>query len=70
MPGLLAETEKVLRFVAEELGPDTYVDLMARYFPGRPGRPQRPGRLWRDRPPPIPALRREAWERLHSLAVR
>jgi putative pyruvate formate lyase activating enzyme len=42
MPGLLAETEKVLRFVAEELGPDTYVDLMAQYFPaglvGRSGR--------------------------------
>jgi putative pyruvate formate lyase activating enzyme len=23
----------VLRFVAEELGPDTYVDLMAQYYP-------------------------------------
>ncbi len=33
MPGLLAETEAVLRFVAEELGPDTYVDLMAQYYP-------------------------------------
>jgi putative pyruvate formate lyase activating enzyme len=42
MPGLLAETEKVLRFVAEELGPDTYVDLMAQYYPaglvGKSGR--------------------------------
>jgi hypothetical protein len=33
MPGLLAEAEGVLRFVAEELGPDTYVDLMAQYYP-------------------------------------
>jgi len=33
MPGLLAETEAVLRFVAEELGPDTHVDLMAQYYP-------------------------------------
>jgi putative pyruvate formate lyase activating enzyme len=33
MPGLLAETEAVLRFVAGELGLDTYVDLMAQYYP-------------------------------------
>jgi putative pyruvate formate lyase activating enzyme len=33
MPGMLEETEAVLRFVAEELGPDTYVDLMAQYYP-------------------------------------
>jgi putative pyruvate formate lyase activating enzyme len=42
MPGMLEETEAVLRFVAEELGPDTYVDLMAQYYPaglvGRSGR--------------------------------
>jgi putative pyruvate formate lyase activating enzyme len=33
MPGLLDETEAILRWVAEELGPDTYVDLMAQYYP-------------------------------------
>jgi len=33
MPGLLEETEAVLRFVAEELGPGTYVNLMAQYYP-------------------------------------
>jgi putative pyruvate formate lyase activating enzyme len=33
MPGLLDETEQVLRFVAEELGPDTYVNLMGQYYP-------------------------------------
>jgi putative pyruvate formate lyase activating enzyme len=42
MPGMLEETEAVLRFVADELGPDTYVDLMAQYYPaglvGRAGR--------------------------------
>jgi putative pyruvate formate lyase activating enzyme len=42
MPGMFAETEAILCFVAEELGPDTYVDLMAQYYPaglvGRNGR--------------------------------
>jgi putative pyruvate formate lyase activating enzyme len=42
MPGMLDETEGILRFVAEELGPDTYVDLMAQYYPaglvGRDGK--------------------------------
>jgi putative pyruvate formate lyase activating enzyme len=42
MPGMLEETEAILRFVAEELGPDTYVDLMAQYYPaglvGKDGR--------------------------------
>jgi putative pyruvate formate lyase activating enzyme len=33
MPGALAETEAVLRFVAEELGADTYVNLMGQYYP-------------------------------------
>lgn len=33
MPGMLDETEALLRWVAEELGPDTYVDLMAQYYP-------------------------------------
>jgi putative pyruvate formate lyase activating enzyme len=32
MPGLLEETEAVLRFVAEELGTGTYVNLMAQYY--------------------------------------
>lgn len=33
MPGMIDETEAILRFIAEELGPDTYVDLMAQYYP-------------------------------------
>src|SRR5215218_2365011 len=32
MPGLLEETESILRFVAEELGRGTYVNLMAQYY--------------------------------------
>jgi putative pyruvate formate lyase activating enzyme len=38
MPGMLEETEAILRFVAEALGQDTYVNLMAQYYPsGRVG---------------------------------
>jgi putative pyruvate formate lyase activating enzyme len=33
MPGLLDETAEILRFVAEELGPGTYVNLMGQYYP-------------------------------------
>jgi putative pyruvate formate lyase activating enzyme len=39
MPGQLDETEAILRFVAEELGPGCYVNLMAQYYPsGKVGR--------------------------------
>jgi putative pyruvate formate lyase activating enzyme len=55
MPGMLEETEAVLRFVADELGPDTYVDLMAQYYPaglvgsdGRDGYDEINRHLWRD----------------------
>jgi putative pyruvate formate lyase activating enzyme len=38
MPGLLAETEAILRFIVSELGPGTYVNVMAQYYPaGRTG---------------------------------
>ena len=38
MPGLVDETEAILGWIAEELGPDTYVDVMAQYYPaGRTG---------------------------------
>jgi putative pyruvate formate lyase activating enzyme len=33
MPGLVDETEAILRFIATELGPGTYVNLMAQYYP-------------------------------------
>jgi putative pyruvate formate lyase activating enzyme len=35
MPGALAETEAVLRFIVEELGPETYVNLMGQPVPPR-----------------------------------
>jgi putative pyruvate formate lyase activating enzyme len=33
MPGLLEETRQILKWIASELGPDTYVNLMAQYNP-------------------------------------
>jgi len=33
MPGLLDETEAILRWVADQLGPDTYLNLMGQYRP-------------------------------------
>ena len=33
MPGLLGGTEAILRFVADELGPNTYANVMAQYYP-------------------------------------
>jgi putative pyruvate formate lyase activating enzyme len=39
MPGLIEETEQILRWVAEELGTGCYVNLMAQYYvSGRVGR--------------------------------
>jgi putative pyruvate formate lyase activating enzyme len=38
MPGALRETEAILRWIRETLGPDTYVNLMDQYYPaGRVG---------------------------------
>jgi putative pyruvate formate lyase activating enzyme len=33
MPGCLDDTRAILRFLAEQLSPDTYVNLMAQYYP-------------------------------------
>jgi putative pyruvate formate lyase activating enzyme len=41
MPGFLDETRAILRFLAEEASPDTYVNLMDQYYPAgqvSPGR--------------------------------
>ncbi len=44
MPGMLAETQAILRFVAAQLGRGTYVNLMAQYRPaGLVGRNRRDG---------------------------
>ena len=38
MPGGIAGTEAILRFLAEEVSPDTYVNIMGQYYPaGRVG---------------------------------
>jgi putative pyruvate formate lyase activating enzyme len=59
MPGLLDETEAILRFVADELGPDTYVNLMGQYYPA--GRSEKYEEI--DRRP-----RRDELERAFELA--
>jgi len=33
MPGLVEETRQILKWIAHELGPDTYVNLMDQYYP-------------------------------------
>jgi len=33
MPENLAATEEIMRFIAEEISPETYVNIMAQYFP-------------------------------------
>jgi putative pyruvate formate lyase activating enzyme len=52
MPGMVEETESILRYVAQELGTDTYVDLMAQYYPaGLVGKNSRDGYAEIDRHP-------------------
>jgi putative pyruvate formate lyase activating enzyme len=62
MPGMLDETEAILRWVAEELGPGTYVNLMAQYYLS--------GRVGRDGEFPEIArgIHREEYERARDLA--
>ena len=46
MPGLLDETRAILNWIAGELSPDTYVNVMAQYRPEhRVGKPNRRGEL-------------------------
>jgi putative pyruvate formate lyase activating enzyme len=62
MPGLLEETEAILRFVAEELGTGTYVNLMAQYYvSGKVGRDGQYGEIARG-------THREEYEQALSLA--
>jgi putative pyruvate formate lyase activating enzyme len=68
MPGLLDETEAVLRWVAEELGPGTYVNLMGQYYPaGKVGKNGRYEEIARR--PDADELRR-AFEIADSLGLR
>lgn len=64
MPGMLDETTAILRYVAGELGTDTYVDLMAQYYPaGLVGRRSRDGYLEINR-----RLSREEYDHAAKLA--
>lgn len=46
MPGLVAESAAIFEWLARELSPDTYVNVMAQYRPGyRVGRPRANGTL-------------------------
>ncbi|HVM58042.1 MAG TPA: radical SAM protein [Gaiellaceae bacterium] len=62
LPGLLEETQAILRFVAERLGPGTYVNLMAQYRPA--ARVGRASYEEIDR-----RLDREEYERARTFAV-
>jgi putative pyruvate formate lyase activating enzyme len=74
MPGLLEETEAILRFVAEELGTGTYVNLMAQYYvSGKVGRNGQYGEIargiYRDEYEQALALARELGLRLDPRSV-
>jgi putative pyruvate formate lyase activating enzyme len=65
MPGLVDETEALLRWVAEELGPEVYVNLMGQYYPA--GRSERYPEI--DRRPDADELSR-AFEIADELGLR
>ena len=51
MPGQSAEAEAIFGWLAEELSPDTYVNIMGQYHPDGPvaARSRRATRSWRGR---------------------
>jgi putative pyruvate formate lyase activating enzyme len=61
MPGSMDETERILRFLAEEISPDTYVNVMDQYHPA--------GRVVRE-PGRYPTLERCITEGEHRTALR
>jgi putative pyruvate formate lyase activating enzyme len=65
MPGAIAESEAVLRFVANEVGPDTYVNLMGQYRPA--GRSERYEEINRR---PYPEELARAFEIADGLGLR
>jgi putative pyruvate formate lyase activating enzyme len=75
MPGQLDETEAILRFVADELGTGTYVNLMAQYYvSGRVGRdgeyPEIARRIYREEYEQALAIASELGLRLDARSVR
>jgi putative pyruvate formate lyase activating enzyme len=62
MPGMLEETQAILGFVAKALGPDTYVDLMAQYYPA--------GLVGRDGKDGYPEINRHLYRQEYLHAVQ
>ena len=74
MPGLREETNAILHFVAEELGPGTYVNLMSQYYVsgkvGQDGQHDEIARgIYREEYEQVLALARELGLRLDPLAI-
>ena len=67
MPGALAETRAILGWIREELGPDTYVNLMDQYRPAGKVGPERFAEIDRR---PSPAELREAYSVARDLGLR
>ena len=63
LPGNLAGTDRIVRFLAEEISPDTYVNLMAQYRPCYRAREHPP----LDRRPTARKYWEESWERTRSI---
>ena len=61
LPGLLAETESIVKFLAREISPDTYVNIMGHYHPCG---------MARKFPPLDRTLRRSEYEKAIEFAKR
>jgi len=60
MPGALEETRRIMRWIAETLGPQTYVNVMAQYHPA--------GQVGRN--PRYEAINRRIFQEEYAAAVR
>ncbi|HSR52484.1 MAG TPA: radical SAM protein [Acidobacteriota bacterium] len=68
MPGGLEETRRILQWVADELGPGSYVNVMAQYYPAGAVDPKRHPELTR-RPDATEILTAKSWARDLGLRV-
>ncbi len=59
MPGMLDETRAILRWLAEEVSPDTYVNVMAQYYPS-----------WKVGPDAYPEINRRLHPDEYAEAIR
>ncbi|HSR69619.1 MAG TPA: radical SAM protein [Acidobacteriota bacterium] len=68
MPGGLQETRRILEWIADELGPGSYVNVMAQYYPAGAVDPKRQPELTR-RPDATEVLTAKSWARELGLRV-